>query len=250
MRRLSVRRRSRFIVLGLLLVVMLVGVAASGNAAGTGTIKVVVKYPVSAGVYRPLPNVEVFLWAAGAPHYACTNATGAAVFTNIAAGGGYLTVTGVSVSSLHCSNGEFLQPGTNLKMFQASQGDITLTAGTTKTVQLKAGAPPADQTKVCGAKTPTIVGTAASETLTGTAGNDIISGGGGNDVIKGMGGNDWLCGGLGRDRLLGGPGDDVLFGEAGDDSGGLRGLFGQLGKDTAFGGDGADFCDAEFESSC
>ena len=250
MHHLSTRRRFRFIVLGLLLVVLLVGAAASSSAAGTGTVKVVVKYPVSAGVYRPLPNVEVFLWAAGAPHYACTNASGVVTFTNIAAGGGYLTATGISASSLHCSNGEFLKPGTSLKMFMASQGDITLAAGTTKTIQLKAGAPPADQTKICGGKTPTIVGTAAGETLTGTPGNDIISAGGGNDLIKGMGGDDSLCGGPGRDRILGGAGNDALFGEAGNESGGNRGLFGQLGTDVAYGGVGVDSCDAEFESSC
>jgi hypothetical protein len=250
MRCLSARRRSRPIVLGLLLVVLLVGVAASSNAAGTGTVKVVVKYPVSAGVYRPLPNVEVFLWAAGASHYACTNASGVVTFTNIAAGGGYFTAIGVSISSLHCSNAEFLKPGTGLKLYNVSQGDITLAAGQMKTVQLRTGQPPADQSLVCGGEIPTIVGTAAGDKLVGTPGNDIISGGGGNDLIKGLGGNDWLCGGPGRDRILGGAGNDVLFGEAGNESGGNRGLFGQLGTDVAYGGAGVDTCDAEFESSC
>jgi len=250
MRRLSARRRSRFIVLGLLLVVLLVGAAASSSAAGTGTVKVVVTYPVSAGVYRPLANVEVFLWSGAGPKYACTNASGVATFTSIPAGGGLATASGPSISSLHCSNGEFLKPGTSLKMYTVRQGGITLAAGATKTIQLKAGAPPADQTLVCGGETPTIVGTALGETLVGTAGNDVISGGGGNDVIKGLSGDDFLCGGPGRDRLLGGAGNDFLFGEAGADGGGTRGLFGEAGTDLAYGGAGVDSCDAEFESSC
>ena len=247
--RLGVRRRSRFFVLGLLLVVLLVGAAASSSAAGTGTINAQVFYTDSAGAFRPLGNVEVFLWT-GAPHYACTDSGGFASFTNIPVGSGYFMVTGVSISSLHCTNGEFLKPGTSLKLYNVSQGDIVLAAFPPLVIPLRTGRPPANQMNVCGGEVPTIKGTAGADVLVGTAGNDIISGGGGNDVIKGLGGDDWLCGGPGSDKILGGAGNDVLFGEGGSDGGGTLGLFGGPGTDIAYGGAGIDTCQAETVLGC
>lgn len=248
--RFSAIRRSRFFVLGLLLVVLLMSTAASSSAAGTGTINAQVSYGNSAGAFLgDLGNVEVFLWT-GTPHYACTDSGGFASFTGIPAGGPYFMVTGVSISSLHCANGEFLKPGTSLKMYNVSQSGINLAAGRTLIVPLRAGPPPADQTNVCGGVVPTIKGTAGPDTLVGTSGNDVISGGGGNDTITGLGGNDWLCGGPGSDRLVGGAGNDYLFGEGGSDSGGTRGLFGGPGTDIAYGGAGIDTCQAETALGC
>jgi Ca2+-binding RTX toxin-like protein len=246
---LPAARRSRLWALLLLLVVLVAGTASAG-AEGTGTIKVKVQYPDAGSVYHPLARVEVFLLAAGVKHYACTNAGGVATFNDIPAGGGYFTATGVGVSSEHCANGEFLTPGTHLKMYSKAQGGIALAAGQTKTIQLKTDPPPVDQMQVCGGMVPTITGTAGRDVLTGTAGNDIISAGGGNDIINGMGGNDFLCGGPGSDRLVGGGGNDFLFGEAGSDSGGNRGLFGGPGTDYVYGGYGIDTCDAETELGC
>jgi hypothetical protein len=183
------RSRSRLLLLGLLLLLLLVGTAASSSAASTGTLKAQVQYPDIGGAFHPLANVEVFLWAGG-PHNLCTDASGIATFTGIPAGGGYSVVAGVSVSSLHCTNGEFLKPGTALKPHNVKQSGITLAAGQTKTVVLKTGWPPADQTQVCGGEVPTIVGTAAHDVLVGTAGNDIVSGGRGSDTIRGLGGDD------------------------------------------------------------
>ena len=237
-------RPARLIVLGLLLALALVGTASAG-AEGTGTIRVQVQYPDAGSVYHPLKNVEVFLVGPGGPRYACTNANGLATFPNIPVGNGYFTATGVGVSSLHCANGEFLTPGTHLKLYFKAQGGISLAAGETKTIQLNTDPPPADQMQVCGGETPTMVGTAARDVLVGTAGRDIISAGAGNDTINGMGGNDQLCGGPGKDRVVGGPGDDLLFGESGNESGGNRGLFGGPGTDYIYGGYGTDLCDGE-----
>jgi len=241
--------RARVVILTLLLVVLALGTTAA-QAGDTGTIKVKVLYPDAGGVYQPLTRVEVFLFAAGAPHYACTGPGGVAKFTNIPAGTGYFAATGVGVSSLDCANGEFLTPGTRLKLYWKGQGDISLEAGQTKTVQLRTEPPPEDQTQVCGGVQTTMQGTAGRDILVGTPGDDVIAAGGGNDTINGMGGNDKLCGGPGRDRLVGGGGDDLLFGEGGNDSGGNRGLIGGPGDDLAYGGRGTDSCDAEDARGC
>jgi hypothetical protein len=242
-------RRSRLWALLLLLVVLVAGTASAG-AEATGIIKVKVQYPDAGAVYRPLARVEVFLLAAGVKHYACTSAGGVATFNGIPAGGPYFTATGVGVSDQHCDNGEFLTPGTHLKMYSKAQPGITLAAGETKTIQLNAEPPPVDQMQVCGGMIPTIVGSAGRDVLTGTEGDDIISGGGGNDTINGLGGNDFLCGGPGRDRIVGGGGNDFIFGEAGSDSGGNRGLIGGPGTDYVYGGYGIDTCEAETELGC
>jgi Ca2+-binding RTX toxin-like protein len=229
--------------------VLLVGAAATSGAVSTGTIKARVMYPDAGGVFHPLAGVEVWLLAGGS-HYACTNGSGFVTFTDIPAGSGYLSATGVSISSLHCANGEFLQPGTHLKLHNLFQGGISLAAGQTKNILFQLGQPPADQMQVCGGETPTLVGTAGRDVLVGTEARDVISSGGGNDTLNGLGGNDVLCGGPGRDRLVGGGGDDLMFGEAGADSDGNRGLFGGPGTDTAYGGYGIDFCDAETGLGC
>ena len=256
-----VRRRLRFAVVGLLVVVLL-GVAASGSATDTGTVKARVQYRDSLGHYQPLVGVEVFLLDAGQARYSCTNASGVATFHDVAAGG-HISATGVSLSNKHCSNGEFLEPGTGLKLYTVYYNQhigvkvwdsFNVTAGETTTILFRTPRPPVDQNQVCGGLIPTIVGTAAAETIMGTAGPDIIVGGGGNDIISG-GDNaapeiDWLCGGAGRDRILGGPGQDVMFGDADDESSGNRGLFGGPGKDIAFGDAGTDTCDAEYTSGC
>lgn len=234
-------RHCRMLVLGALLLGLLLAAMGTSLAAGTGTLNVVVQYPTAAGPYQALPSVEVFVWD-GAPHYLCTDSAGVARFTGLAAGNLFV-VSGVSVN-LGCTNGEFLQPGTGLKMLQANQSSVPLAAGQSKTIVLKAGAPPADQDGVCGAMLVTQPkGTPGNDVLVGTPGNDVISGGGGRDTIKGLGGDDFLCGGAGRDRLVGGAGNDFLAGERGDDSGGRRGLFGGAGKDALYGGLGNDFTD-------
>jgi Ca2+-binding RTX toxin-like protein len=240
-------RRSRFWALLVLLVVLVAGTTAAG-AEGTGTVQVRVLYPDAGGVYHPLARVEVFLWAGGT-HYACTNAGGFANFTDVPAGP-VAAATGVGSSSLHCANGEFLTPGTHLKMYNVLQAGMTLEAGETKTIELMAQQPPADQMQVCSGEVPTIVGTAGRDVLVGTEGRDIISGGGGNDTINGLGGDDALCGGPGRDRLVGGAGNDMLVGEGGNDSDGNRGLFGGPGTDLAYGGYGLDLCEAETALGC
>jgi hypothetical protein len=253
----SAARRLRLAAFGLLMVLVLVGAASTGGAEGTGTVKARVQYRDSAGKYQPLVGVEVFVLDAGQARYACTNASGVATFANVAAGG-HIAATGVSVSKKHCANQEFLEPGTDLKLYavyynqhvgQKQWDNFNVVAGETTTILFRTPRPPTDQDLVCGGQIPTIVGTAAGETLTGTAGADIISGRGGNDVIKGMGNVDpeieWLCGGAGNDRILGGPGPDIMFGEAGNDT-----LTGGTGKDLAFGGSGTDTCDAEYVWGC
>ena len=255
--------RSRFLVLGVLLALLLVGAAASGSAAGTGTIKAVVKYPDAGGVYRPWVGVEVILIANGV-HYACTGADGVATFSGIPAGGDYFAAVEPGRSDLQCANPELLEPGTGLKMYAVFYNNhvgeeifnrFDLAAGQTKTLQFRTERPPADQTLVCGGMPPTIVGTPGPDVLVGTNEPDIISGGAGNDIIKGMGNSDprrpdMLCGGPGRDRILGGAGDDMMFGEGGNDSGGNRGLFGGPGTDMAYGGAGTDTCQAETALGC
>lgn len=255
-RRLS-GRHARMLVLGVLLFGLLLASMGTSLAASTGNLAVVVQYPDAGGAYRPLANVEVFVWD-GAPHYLCTNSAGVARFTGLAPGNLFV-VTGASVN-LGCTNGEFLQPGTGLKMLQAKQPSVPLAAGQAKTIVLKAGAPPADQDGVCGAMLVTQPkGTAGNDVLVGTPGNDVISGGGGRDTIKGLGGDDFLCGGAGRDRLVGGAGNDFLAGERGDDGGGRRGLYGGAGRDALYGGLGndstdgglgTDFCVGELMSNC
>jgi Ca2+-binding RTX toxin-like protein len=248
----------RLIALGLLVLVALVGAAAAGGAEDTGTVKAKVQYRTATGTYLPLVGVEVFLWDAGTARYACTNSKGVATFANVAAGGGHIAATGVSISKKHCTNEEFLEPGTGLKLYavyynqhvgQLQWDGFEVTAGAVTTIVFRTPRPPVDQNQVCGGRYPTIVGTPGNDTLVGTAGADIISGAGGNDVIKGMGNVDpdmeWLCGGEGNDRVLGGPGPDVLFGGPGTDT-----LTGGTGKDAAFGDAGADTCDAEYESGC
>jgi Ca2+-binding RTX toxin-like protein len=250
--------RRRFSTVALLLAVFVLGAAASGSAVETGTVKARVQYRDGLGHYQPLVGVEVFLLDAGQARYACTNASGVATFANVAAGGGHIAATGVSVSKKHCANQEFLEPGTGLKLYGVyynqhvgvQQWDgFEVTEGATTTILFRTPRPPADQNQVCGGRIPTIVGTAGPETLTGTAGADIISGGGGNDVIKGMGNVEpnleWLCGGTGNDKILGGPGPDIMFGETGNDT-----LTGGTGKDIAFGDAGTDTCDAEYTSGC
>ena len=79
-------------------------------------------------------------------------------------------------------------------------------------------APAAAASLLCGAQTPTIVGTPGDDVINGTPGNDVIAGLGGNDVINGLGGNDFICGGDGNDTLNGGDGNDTFFGDAGDDT--------------------------------
>lgn len=251
----SAARRWRFLVVGLLLALVLAGAATAG-AEGTGTIKVKVQYPDDGMVYHPLARVEVFL-AAGGVHYACTNAKGIATFTDIPAGSGYFTATGVGVSSLHCANGEFLTPGTHLKLRFKAQGGIALAEGQTRVITFQLDAPPADQMYLCGGETPTMTGTPGRDILVGSAERDIISAGEGNDVIKGMGGNDTLCGGPGRDRILGGGGNDLIFGEAGTDMDNLplpptllKGLFGGPGNDYIYGGYGTDYCEGETALGC
>jgi Ca2+-binding RTX toxin-like protein len=259
----SAAKRFRPAVFLLLVVLILVGAASAGGAEGTGTVKARVQYLDGAGTYQPLVGVEVFLWDAGKARYACTNAGGVATFANVAAGGGHIAATGVSLSNKHCANQEFLEPGTGLKLYAvyyyqhvgSKQWDgFEVTEGETTTILFRTPQPPADQDQVCGGQIPSMVGTPGNDVLIGTAGADIISGGGGNDVIKGMGNVDpnmeWLCGGAGSDRILGGPGPDVMFGDSGNDGGGIRGLFGGPGKDLAFGGAGTDACDAEYTSGC
>ena len=241
-------RPSRFIVFPLLLALAFVGTASAG-AEGTGTVKVQVMYPDAGGTYHPLARVEVFL-AAGGPHYACTNAGGVATFSGVPAGSNYFVATGVGVSDQHCANGEFLTPGTHLKMYFEFEGGVALSPGETKTVELNTGQPPADQMQVCGGEEPTMVGTPGRDVLVGTADRDIISAGAGNDTINGMGGNDTLCGGPGKDRLVGGPGNDLMFGEGGNESDGNRGLFGGPGTDYIYGGYGADLCEGETMLGC
>lgn len=248
-------RRAAF---GLLMVLILVGAASAGGAEGTGTVKARVQYRDIAGTYQPLAGVEVFVLDAGQARYACTNASGVATFANVAAGGGHIAAAGVSLSKKHCANQEFLEPGTDLKLYAVyynqhvgvKQWDgFEVVAGATTTIVFRTPQPPADQDQVCGGQVPTITGTAGPDTLIGSAGADIISGGGGNDVIKGMGNVDpdleWLCGGAGNDRILGGPGPDVMFGGVGNDT-----LTGGTGKDLAFGDGGTDTCDAEYTSGC
>lgn len=238
----------RVVILALLLVVMALS-ATAAQAVDTGTVKVKVMYPDAGGVYRPLARVEVFVFAGG-PRYACTGAGGVAVFKDIPPGSNYFVATGVGGSDLNCANGEFLTPGTRLKLYWKSQDQISLASGQTLTVQLKTAPPPEDQMQVCGGVQTTIQGTDGRDVIVGTPGDDVIAAGAGNDTINGMGGNDKLCGGPGRDRLVGGGGDDLLFGEGGNDSGGNRGLIGGPGKDLAYGGFGTDFCDAETMRGC
>jgi Ca2+-binding RTX toxin-like protein len=248
--RVRAASRSRALVVALLLVLLVVGATSAAGAEDTGTIKVKVQYPDAGSAYHPLARVEVFLYAAGQPHYACTNTSGWATFSGIPEGNGYFVATGVGVSSLHCANGEFLTPGTHLKMYFKSQGGISLAAGETKTIALNTDQPPTDQMQVCSGEVPTIVGTPGRDVLVGTDGRDIISAGAGNDTINGLGGDDALCGGPGRDRLVGGGGNDMLFGESGNDSDGNRGLIGGPGTDYVYGGYGSDFCDAETALGC
>jgi Ca2+-binding RTX toxin-like protein len=259
-------RRSGLLAVGLLLVLIVAGTASSGSALEMGTIKAKVQYPDGAGVFHPLAGVEVIVTDGNPDHntLACTNANGVATF-HIPAGSGIMAATGPSLSSKQCANGEFLEPGTGLKLYAvyykqhhgvAIWDTFELAPGQTLTIQFKTRRPPADQNLVCGGHIPTILGTAGPDTLVGTAAADIISGGGGNDVIKGLGNAtgdihfDILCGGPGRDRILGGAGDDALFGEADDDGGGTRGLFGGEGSDVAYGGTGTDTCDAERALGC
>jgi hypothetical protein len=231
-------------------------------AEGTGTVRAKVQYRDGTGAWKPLAGVEVFLWDSGRARYACTNDNGVATFREVGVGG-HISATGVSLSSKHCANAEFLEPGTGRKLYAVYYNqhvgvkvwdDLQVEAGETTTIVFRTPQPPADQDQVCGGRVPTLVGTAAGEVLVGTDGEDVISGGGGNDTIKGLGNAapniDWLCGGAGRDRILGGPGQDIMFGDAGDESGGTRGLFGGGGKDAAFGGPGTDTCDAEWTLGC
>jgi Ca2+-binding RTX toxin-like protein len=252
----SAARRWRFLVIGLLLALVLAGAATAG-AESTGIIKVKVEYPDAGGIFHPLARVEVFLWAGDGTHYACTNGKGVATFTDVPAGGGIFAATGVGVSSLHCDNGEFLTPGTHLKLYSKGQGGIALAADQTKMITFQLDPPPADQMWVCGGEEPTMTGTPGRDVLVGSADRDIISAGDGNDTIKGMGGNDILCGGPGRDRILGGGGNDLIFGEAGNDMDNLplpptllKGLFGGPGTDYVYGGYGTDYCEGETALGC
>jgi hypothetical protein len=238
------------VTFALLLVAALVGLAPEGSAATTGTITAWVRHTNASMELKRLPNVEVFLYAGG-PHYACTDLTGHAVFTDIPAGGPYFMATGIGVSGLNCQNGEFLQPNTRLKLFMVAQGGVMLGSGESITVEFNTGQPPANQDEICGGVTADVVGTPGDDVLIGTPDADVISGGGGRDTIKGYGGNDILCGGPGRDKIYGGAGSDMIFGEGGDDSGGLRGLFGGAGEDVAvYGGGGIDLCEGELTRGC
>jgi hypothetical protein len=67
--------------------------------------------------------------------------------------------------------------------------DVTVTAGTTLTVN----------------------GLAGADTITGGASAESINGGDGADVISAGAGNDTLNGGTGADTLTGGTGDDVFY---------------------------------------
>ena len=252
----TARGRSRFAILVSLLTLLLMGVVSTSSAAGTGSVIARVQYPLGTR-YLPLPGVEVFLWDGAAPHFGCTNANGVVVFENLPAGGGYIAATGASGSN--CANGEFREPGTNLKMYAVFYNNhhgerdfdpFALAAGQTREILFRTVRPPANQNLVCGGLKATIVGTAAGEVLVGTPEDDVISGGGGRDTIKGLGGDDSLCGGGGRDRLVGGTGNDMLFGEGGNESGGNRGLFGGPGNDVAYGGAGDDTCVAETARDC
>ncbi|MBN2114422.1 MAG: hypothetical protein JW785_09885 [Acidimicrobiia bacterium] len=136
----STARRARFVILALLLVVLALGTTAA-QAGDTGTIKVKVMYPDAGGVYQPLAGVEVFLFAGG-PRYACTGPGGVAKFNGIPAGSNYYAATGIGGSDLNCANGEFLTPGTRLKLYWTFQDKISLASGQTLTVQLKTEPPP------------------------------------------------------------------------------------------------------------
>ena len=223
----------------------------------TGTVRAVVRYETNTGS-KPLVGVEVFL---GRPDgslglYACTDAQGVAILSDVPANTHLISATGVSVSPLRqtcVTNPEFLNPDTDKQMTGVSWRNHhgtgkfdTFVVGEGKTFTVRYVAKtPRQQGRICGGSWATWVGTSGPDQYTGTSGNDIIQAGGGADVINAAGGDfDWVCGGPGGDTLrgsggmdfiLGGPGDDSLIGGQGDDV-----LVGGLGSDTCVGGTAYD----------
>jgi uncharacterized repeat protein (TIGR01451 family) len=107
----------------------------------------------------------------------------------------------------------------------------------------------------CRGVAATIAGTAGNDTIVGTASRDVIASFGGDDTVVSLAGRDLVCAGAGSDYVGAGPAADRVFGGAGADRllgrGGpdvLKGnrandvLKGNRGADRLRGGRGSDRC--------
>ncbi len=255
---MPIRRGFKGRFLGVLVVLGLVagGVAAGAaepKAAGLGTVRAVVKYLDGGGVRQPLPGVEVYVWDGSAAHYACTNASGVAVFKDLPPGSGFISATGVSINEPRCPNDLFLNPDNGKKMFAVfwqghsgvRQFDNFSVAADQVTRLLFVVRTARGQARICGGLRATWIGTAGPDVHSGTIGDDVISGRGGADILSGGPGNDFICGMTGPDQLSGGRGDDFLFGEGGRDV-----LVGGMHHDILLGGPLKDACDGETMFDC
>ena len=117
-----------------------------------------------------------------------------------------------------------------------SQGTLTIRAGVSTNIELRASAQIAELTVVdTGAKQTLgnwLIGSVQRVEYIGSAGDDTFSGAGVNKpmTVRGNGGNDTLTGGTDRDAIYGDAGNDVIRGGAANDT-----IFGGADNDTLYG---------------
>lgn len=268
------------LLLGLLLAAVPVAAGAGAPRQDeTGTVRAVVSYRDATGnrvrlagvevlllevtpAVEPTPSPKVTLTArhmgpilhpGGYERYACTNASGVAVFPNLSTATVYWAVTGVGHPGV-CANAEFLNPSTGRKMLSVDSNGVygggeyapfAVAPGEVTTIHMFARSP-RQQQEICAGFYVTLPGTPGDDVIVGTAGPDVISAGEGNDQVHAEGGWDVVCAGRGNDVVYGGIDPDMVFGDEGRDL-----IKTQSGVDWAFGGTGTDTCrDAELTAGC
>ena len=249
--------------------------AAAVPAAGTvtarqdevGAIRAVVSYRDSAGNRLRLAGVEVVLMEVtptpkhpgpiahppGYERYACTNAQGVAVFSDVPTSADLWMVTGVGHPGV-CPNAEYLNPSSGKKMLSVDWQRVygggqytpfSVAPDETRTIRMMARTP-AKQREICAGFYATWIGTPGDDVYAGTKSADVVIAGKGNDSITTRGGWDVVCAGPGNDVVHAGDRGDLIFGEEGNDL-----LKGQEDVDWIFGGPGTDTClTAEFVAGC